>query len=724
MDSKDQSWADAYSSAAEFVAMLTLEEKVNITRGFHDNENTCAGNTGSITRLNWHGLCIMDAGNGVRATDMVSAWSSGLHVGASWDKHLTYQRGLWMGREFKAKGGPNAGPLGRTPLGGRNWEGFSVDPYLSGQLVAETVKGIQDAGVMSNLKHWIANEQETYRRPYFGVESYSANIDDKTLHEYYIWPFMDGIRAGAASVLCSYNRVNNSYACESNHLLTDLLKEELGFKGFVMLDWNGQHNLGSATAGLDMVMPLGGLWGNNLTQAVRNGTVSEERVSDMALRILAGWFLLGQDQGFPVPGVGMKNMTEPHELIDARNVSSKPSLWESAVSGHVLVKNVNSTLPLKGLKMISVYGYDAATPPTKNTDTLFQAGLMSYPEMAQASFGEEHHFDQAARGGTVTVGGRAGANAPPYISDPLSAFQQKSIQDDMWINWDLVSIDPEVNAATQACLVFLNSMATEAWDREGLYDDFSDKLVRNVASKCGNTIVVIHAAGIRLVDQWINHPNVTATVIAHLPGQESGRALVSLLWGDDNFSGKLPYTIARNESDYPVYHVCDRGPTNSTEPQCDYTEGVYLDYRWFDAKNITPRFEFGYGLSYTTFSYTDLQVSLSEELLGTSANSNLWETIGTVQVQISNSGLVYGEEVAQLYMGIPGGPPKQLRGFEKAKLAPGDSIQLQFDLTRRDVSHWDTLSQTWLVQSGDYVILVGASSRDIRLQAKRQILID
>ncbi|KAM3516726.1 hypothetical protein NHJ13051_009640 [Beauveria bassiana] len=724
-----QSWADAYSSAAEFVAKLTLEEKVNITRGFHDNENTCAGNTGSITRLNWHGLCIMDAGNGVRATDMVSAWSSGLHVGASWDKHLTYQRGLWMGREFRAKGvnialGPNAGPLGRTPLGGRNWEGFSVDPYLSGQLVAETVKGIQDAGVMSNLKHWIANEQETYRRPYFGVESYSANIDDKTLHEYYIWPFMDGIRAGAASVLCSYNRVNNSYACESNHLLTDLLKEELGFKGFVMLDWNGQHNLGSATAGLDMVMPLGGLWGNNLTQAVRNGTVSEERVSDMALRILAGWFLLGQDQGFPVPGVGMKNMTEPHELIDARNVSSKPSLWESAVSGHVLVKNVNSTLPLKGLKMISVYGYDAATPPTKNTDTLFQAGLMSYPEMAQASFGEEHHFDQAARGGTVTVGGRAGANAPPYISDPLSAFQQKSIQDDMWINWDLVSIDPEVNAATQACLVFLNSMATEAWDREGLHDDFSDKLVRNVASKCGNTIVVIHAAGIRLVDQWINHPNVTATVIAHLPGQESGRALVSLLWGDDNFSGKLPYTIARNESDYPVYHVCDRGPTNSTEPQCDYTEGVYLDYRWFDAKNITPRFEFGYGLSYTTFSYTDLQVSLSEELLGTSANSNLWETIGTVQVQVSNSGLVYGEEVAQLYMRIPGGPPKQLRGFEKAKLAPGDSIQLQFDLTRRDVSHWDTLSQTWLVQSGDYVILVGASSRDIRLQAKRQILID
>jgi beta-glucosidase len=182
--------------------------------------------------------------------------------------------------------GPNAGPLGRSPLGGRNWEGFSVDPYLSGQLSAESIIGHQDAGVIANIKHFIGNEQETFRRPYFGVEAESSNIDDKTLHEFYLWPFVDGVRAGVASVMCSYNRINNTYGCENSKLMNGILKSELSFDGFVLLDWNAQHNLQSANAGLDMVMPLGGNWGKNLTEAVRNGTVSESRVTDMATRFV------------------------------------------------------------------------------------------------------------------------------------------------------------------------------------------------------------------------------------------------------------------------------------------------------------------------------------------------------------------------------------------------------------------------------------------------------
>ena len=180
--------------------------------------------------------------------------------------------------------GPNAGPLGRSPLGGRNWEGFSVDPYLSGQLNAETIVGHQEAGVIANLKHLIGNEQETNRRPYFGAEAVSANIDDKTLHEFYLWPFVDGVRAGAASVMCSYQRVNNTYSCDNSKLLNGLLKTELGFEGFVLLDWSAQHSLTSANNGLDMVMPAGGSFGQNLTDAVNNGTVPEERVTDMATR--------------------------------------------------------------------------------------------------------------------------------------------------------------------------------------------------------------------------------------------------------------------------------------------------------------------------------------------------------------------------------------------------------------------------------------------------------
>lgn len=207
-----------------------------------------------------------------------------------------------------------AGPLGRTALGGRNWEGFAADPYLAGVLSAETIKGMQDAGVIANLKvssgnlrdvfyvladrgrtvtdleilcikHLIANEQETWRRPYNGTEAASSNIDDRTMHELYLWPFVDGVRAGAASTMCSYNRVNNSYGCQNSKLMNGLLKTELEFNGFVISDWNAQHSgVASALAGLDMVMPTGGFWGDNLTEAVKNGSLPEDRVTDMATR--------------------------------------------------------------------------------------------------------------------------------------------------------------------------------------------------------------------------------------------------------------------------------------------------------------------------------------------------------------------------------------------------------------------------------------------------------
>ncbi|EEU37407.1 uncharacterized protein NECHADRAFT_51328 [Fusarium vanettenii 77-13-4] len=709
-------WKNAYASARDFVALLTLEEKVNITGGV-DTDNVCAGNTGSVPRLGWPGMCLHDAGNGVRATDLVNSYPSALHVGASWDKNLTYQRGYYMGKEFKAKGvnvllGPNVGPLGRTPLGGRNWEGFSVDPYLTGQLSAESIIGHQDAGVIANVKHFIANEQETFRRPYFGIEAVSSNIDDKTLHEYYLWPFVDSVRAGVASVMCSYNRINSTYGCENSKLMNGILKSELSFDGFVLLDWNARHSLSSANAGLDMVMPLRGNWGENLTEAVKNGTISEERITDMATRIIAAWYLTGQDLHFPTPGIGMKNLTLPHEQVDARVPESKPILMEGAIAGHVLVKNEDKALPFReNPKMISVFGYDATVPETKNADILFELGYTSSPEMGQAVLGKEEHFDQAARGGTIISGGRAAANSPPYISDPLSAIQQRAAKDGGWVNWDISSFDPDVNGASDVCLVFINAMATEGWDRDGLHDDFSDGLILNVASKCANTIVIIHAAGIRLVDQWIEHPNITATIIAHLPGQDSGESLVKLLYGEASFSGKLPYTIAKNESDYTPYAPCGLEP-GSKDPQCDFTEGVYLDYRSFDARDITPRFEFGFGLSYTEFEYSSLKVNIRD----TASTEDLWQTIAIVKATIANVGPVGGEEVAQLYVAIPNSPPKQLRGFEKLAIEKGSSAEVQFELTRRDFSVWDVVKQEWTLQTGNYTIFVGGSSRSLPLE--------
>ncbi|TRX92471.1 hypothetical protein FHL15_006638 [Xylaria flabelliformis] len=656
-------WADAYVRARDLVGQMTLEEKTNVTRGFTVPDNICAGNTGTVPRLNWPGLCLHDAGNGVRATDLVTSFPSALHVGASWDRNLTYQRGLYMGMEFKTKGvnvllGPNAGPLGRTPLGGRTWEGFSVDPYLSGQLVAESIVGHQDAGVISTLK------------------------------------------------------------------------TELGFDGFVMLDWNAQHDVNSSNAGLDMVMPSGGSFGANLTEAVNNGTVDISRVTDMATRIIAAWYLVGQDgNNFPKPGIGMKNLTQPHEQIDARIPESRAIVMEGAIAGHVLVKNSDALPFKKNPVMLSVFGYDATVPATKNTDVLFQLGYTSSPEMGQAVLGTERHFDQAARGGTIITGGRAGANSPSYITDPLSSIQHRARADGTWVNWDLTSFDPDVNAASDACLVFINAIATEGWDRDGLHDDFSDGLVLNVASKCSNTIVIIHAAGIRLVDQWIEHPNITSTIIAHLPGQDSGEALVKLLYGEAGFSGKLPYTLARNESDYSVYKPCGLVSPNDKSPQCDYTEGVYIDYRDFDAKNVTPRYEFGFGLSYTKFEYSSISIkplqeisNIAGEKYASSSDDDLWEVIVQIEARVTNTGSMEGAEVAQLYLSIPNSPPKQLRGFEKTSLlSPSESATVHFGLTKRDFSVWDVVAQAWTIQAGNYSVHLGASSRDIRLTGNIEV---
>jgi beta-glucosidase len=296
----------------------------------------------------------------------------------------------------------------------------------------------------------------------------------------------------------------------------------------------------------------------------------------------------------------------------------------------------------------------------------------------------------------------------------LNAIQQRAVVDKTWVNWDLTSFNPDVNAASDACLVFINAIATEGWDRDGLHDDFSDGLVLNVASKCPNTIVVIHAAGVRLVDQWIEHPNITATIIAHLPGQDSGTALVKLLYGEAGFSGKLPYTIAKNESDYSVYKPCGRTSLEDMDPQCDYTEGVYVDYRDFDAKNITPRYEFGYGLSYTTFNYSSVSLKPTSNAKAGDQGS-LWDIAAHVEATIANSGEVAGQEIVQLYIAIPNSPPKQLRGFEKLHLAPGESATVEFDITRRDLSIWNVETQKWEVQAGNYKVFIGASSRDIRL---------
>lgn len=532
---------------------------------------------------------------------------------------------------------------------------------------------------------------------------------------------------------------NNSHSSQNSKLLNGILKEELGFQGFVVSDWYAQHSgVASALAGLDMAMPDAGVfWGGNLTASVNNGSVPLTRIDDMATRIIATWYQMGQDASdYPAVGVGMPlDVLAPHTAVNARNPASKQILMDAAIEGHVLVKNFNNTLPLKSPQMLSLYGYDGKAPDQNDVES---SGLNTWSlgyesaNIAEALAGfygtpQLVAVSQIALNGTIISGGGSGANSPAYINSPFDALQQRAYDDDTVIFWDFVNqySNGTVDGATDACLVFINAFSSEGFDRVGLHDDYSDALVNNIADACSNTIVVIHNAGVRLVDSWIDHPNVTAVIFAHLPGQDSGRALVSLLYGDSTPSGKLPYSVPMNESAYgALLSPAQPEGQYALFPQSDFSEGVYIDYRAFDAKNITPRYEFGFGLSYTTFEYSNIAISMlsnvstatypSGEILSGGAE-DLWDVLAHVTADITNVGQTDGAEVAQLYLGIPGGPIKQLRGYSKVDITPNSTVTVEFDLMRRDLSEWDVEAQMWKLQSGSYPVYVGASSRNLPL---------
>ncbi|OAQ98605.1 hypothetical protein LLEC1_01216 [Akanthomyces lecanii] len=731
-------WADAYAKARELVSQMTLEEKVSLTAGANGIDNGCSGNIANISRLGFPGMCLSDAGQGLRATDFVSSFPSGIHVGA---------RGAAMANEFKKKGvnvllGPVVGPAWRVTLSGRNWEGFAADPYLSGSLAAQSVIGIQGQGVITSTKHFIANEQETNRDPNGDVQSVSSNIDDKTMHELYLWPFQDAVHAGSGNIMCSYQRINNSYGCANSKTLNGLLKTELGFQGFVVSDWGAQHTgYAGALAGMDMAMPdPGSFWGDKLVESVKNGSVLESRINDMTTRILTTWYQFKQDANFLNPGFGVpKDVTKPHKVVDARDPAARPVLLDGAVEGHVLVKNTKNTLPLHKPQLISAFGYSARAPaffaPGGGLQ-LYQwqlgAEAIDANEAVSGALGNPDNASAIGINGTLFSGCGSGATTPANAISPFEALKMRTYNDGTALLHDFVSPEPVVDPASDVCIVFGNAFACEAYDRPALQDTYTDKLVKAVADRCHRTIVVLHNAGPRVVDAWIEHDNVTAVLFAHLPGQESGHALVSLLYGEANPSGKLPYTLAKNESDYPVLKPSKPEGRFANFPQSNFTEGVYTDYRHFDKEDISPRFEFGFGLSYTTFNLSNVKIqrveggNIKDEhptgAMIPGGPADLWDNIVSITADVRNNGKVHaGAEVVQLYVGIPEAPVRQLRGYDKVYLQPGEAKTATFTLSRRDLSVWNVEAQKWQLQKGSYTIWLGSSSRSLQLKESLEI---
>lgn len=416
------------------------------------------------------------------------------------------------------------------------------------------------------------------------------------------------------------------------------------------------------------------------------------------------------------------DVLKPHDLIDGRDPSANPILFQGALEGHVLLKNENEALPFHSIRKLGIFGYSANTPPLAhptegNTSDTWVVGKAPIWGLDEETLIGPY--------GTLWGGGGSGAITPSVFISPQDAIEAKAKQDGFALDEQLTTAKPVVKPGTDACIVFGNVWATEGHDRRALSDDYTDNLIHTVADQCSNTVVVLHNAGVRLVDNFYNHPNVTAIIFAHLPGKDSGSALVSLLWGKSNPSGKLAYTIAKQESDYgpllnPVPYSADK------DPQSYFTEGVYLDYKYFEKNHIEPRYEFGFGLSYTRYDYSNIAIhgptarAAAEYPSGpivSGGQEDLWETIATVTFTLANGGGVDGAEAAQVYVLFPGTHAKQLRGFEKPFLKAGQSTTVSIDLTRRDLSVWDTVAQKWQLQRGQYEICAGRSSAKLPLKA-------
>ena len=713
-----RTWDEAVALATTFAKQMTLEEKCNMTAGV---PGVCVGTVTPVPRLNFNGLCFKDSPSGVgNHVPFSTAFVAGIQIAATWDRDLFYQRAAALAQEFRAKGANFAlGPMmniDRNALGGRNWEGFGADPYLSGQNAFAYVQGVQDQGVVATAKHYICNEQETNRfyseteGGYTASKGYSANLDDKTIHEIYLWPFADSVLAGAGSIMCSYNQVNGTQACENDRTLNGLLKGELGFRGNVMSDWGAtKSGIPSVLAGLDIDMPGDKYMGFSLVEAVKNGSVSESRIDDMIVRILAPYYLLGQDQGYPTVNLSYDGMRDHY--VTNRDLG---------IAGIILLKNVNNTLPLNAetQKYYSVYG-SAASQQKSDVD------LRNYPEID----------------GALYQGGGSGFVRPTYFIDPLSSLMKKARDDHLQIQYvidqnDYTAINRSLqdNSFTKngPCIVFISAWSKEGADRANLsaYND-GEKLIKTVLDYCPSTIVVVNSVAQLNLEAWIDHPHVAAVIWSGLPGTEYGPAFVDVLFGNYNPGGKLVFTIAKNDSDY--------GTNITTTYNSNYTEGVFLDYRHFDKYNIKPRFSFGFGLSYTTFTFSSLFISKANEesssklyrkpRLTSYMNSKLlsfYEPVYTITFTVRNTGSVDGSEVAQLYLTFPeeaAEPPKILRGFERVYLEAGQSQTITLALTQRDISYWNVVNQKWIVAKGKYTVSISTSANnaDIKLQQSFEI---
>jgi beta-glucosidase len=646
---------------SQLLARMTVDQKISLLHG-NGNSSPYIGNLTGIPSLCIPNMGFQDGPAGVGdGLGGVTQMPSAVTQAATFDSALEQQYGAAIGNEFAGKGvnvalGPTLN-ISRDPRWGRNFETFSEDPYLTGQMAAADIRGIQSQGVMAQAKHAAVYNQETYRNG----PADNAIVDTRTLQEIYLPGFQTAVTQGAtASVMCAYSTVNGQYACQNPYLLNTALYQQAGFGGFVTSDWGAAHStVDSANNGMTMEMPNGYFYADFLKQAVTNGQVSQSTVDTMVTRVLTQMFAFGLFDKAPTGSPGATVTTAAHAAV-AR---------QGAEEGTVLLKN-NGVLPLS----------------TSTTHSIAVLGV-----------------DGGA--GVQSIGGGSATVTSSGTVWPLTGIQNRVAGTGTTVQYNdgsnLSSATTLAQNSDVAIVFASNNYGNEGSDQPTIdLPGSQNQLISSVAAANPRTIVVLNTNSATTMP-WLNQ--VAGVFEGFYPGQQIGTAMAELLFGDVNPSGKLPVSFPNSLADVPAHTAAQWPGANN---QVQYSEGVDVGYRWYDAKNVAPLFPFGYGLSYTTFAFGALSV-------GALSGGN-----SAVSATVTNTGSRAGTEVVQLYVGDPaatGEPVHQLRNFQRVTLSPGQSQTVHFTVSAHDLAHWDTTANAWSTTAGTYQILVGDSSRNLPL---------
>jgi beta-glucosidase len=637
---------------SQLLAHMSLAQEVQLMTG--TGGSSYVGFTPAIGALCIPAMNLQDGPAGVGdGFTTVTQLPAPVDVAATFDTAAEQAYGHVIGGEQAAKGttvelGPTINIV-RDPRWGRAFESVGEDPYLNGQMGAADIRGVQSAGVMAQVKHFAVYNQETNRNS----AADNAVVGDQAMQEIYLPAFQASTQQGAASsVMCSYSWINGTAACENPYTMSTVLRQQFGYDGFVTSDWGATHSTAaSADAGLAQDMPGNdGFYGNTLISAVNSGAVAKSTVDSLVSQILGRMFAYGL---FDDPTAG----SPAQPATSAANVATSTSLAEE---GTVLLKNANGVLPFgASANSIAVIGADASTSP--QTDGGGSAGVNSSGTVTPLQ------GIQAAAPSGVAVTYNDGSNSGSAAS---------------------------AAAAASVAVVFVDKSEGEGSDLSNIDLSSSDNsLISAVAAANPNTVVVLNT-GSAVTMPWLSQ--VKGVLEAWYPGQTDGTAIAGVLFGTANPSGHLPVTFPTSLSQVPA-NTSARWPGVNGNVQ--YSEGVDVGYRWYDSQGLTPLFPFGYGLSYTTFAFSNLHIS--PLVAGGSA---------TVTATVTDTGSRAGADVAQLYVTDPaasGQPPRQLEGFARVNLQPGQSQTVSFPLTEQNLRYWSTSTNNWATSTGSYGIAVG-----------------